>query len=881
MKKTIRLVTIIITMLLPACSGGGSSNSSSNSQPPGNGGNVESHNENVTISQSSIMPTNGNAYGGFYLSIDNGTPNEISLSNIFATDSYPETSGLNGLQTKLYDATSCNTLQAGQSCLIKVTPIAKEGNFILNTTFKTMQGKTYSTSQTIEYGNIPATNGFNVNSDNLHFAKVDNQNFSVAIPFVLEKTYDNLVINSDVIPISKNVICDLGKYTQGTNCTALLKFKGGNYSNKITLTGNIKSSSKQVAKLPLATASGEATLTISVSDAPLPNIIHNGHKALISNTPRPISILNLGLADETISSITTSDTIQLQTNSCTNTTLRIGTSCSIWLSSNIKNQSNNSQLIFNFANGSNIVMNVFESANNNESSVPVVPPNNDPSLPPPITPGLRLSSNGDFLDTLLGNTKDITIAVTNTSSTASLSNLTFSTLNTPFTLMNSGGANECKTDGTQALSTTGKAGSFCNLILRFAPFSSMNGNLSLSASATYMNSNGQAQSTNTMLLLPYSTNGSPAYLNTVHPQDIYEVPPIIANGIESTEIELLIQNYGSVSATNIKLDDVSFNIDDLANSGAKIQIINNQCSDTLGSYQSCKIKIKMFPTTKTFSMTRGLKISYQSKGDSETKTFSESLKFTASNGALIQSDAAPIVRGATGFHKIDANHYDFIPTLNNKLSITYTYQNNGDMDATLFNILLDGRTPPGFEVVTVGDGHECPIGVATRTLAAGDYCILTLEYIDNNYLQAFGSPDSALIIYQPGYSFVDNGGVSVMSYNYTNSTLINPHSWGKIQVDILPNNSSTGVLLFFTPIWEIIADIAEENITINLPHIAHEWFNASEGKSCTISKNSSMPNCTIELLYVPYMPSTNYYISWQATPQGAGIPLNGIATVTK
>lgn len=880
MKKTIRLVAIIITMLLPACSGGGSSDTSTNHQTPGNGDNVESHDENVTISQSSIMPTNGNSNGGFYLSIDNGTPNEISLSSIFATDSYPETSELNGLQTKLYDATSCNTLQAGQSCLVKVTPIAKEGNFILNATFKTIQGKTYSASQAIEYGNIPATNGFDFNSDNLHFAKLDNQNFSVAIPFVLEKTYDNLTINSDIIPISKNVVCNLGKYTQGTNCTALLKFKGGNYSNKITLTGNIKSSSKQVTKLPLSTVSNEATLTISVSNAQLPNIIHNVHNALISSTARPISIMNLGLAEEKISSITTSDTIQLQNNSCTNTTLRIGNSCSIWLSSNIKNQSNNSQLIFNFANGSNITMNVFESVTN-EPSVPVVPPNNDPSVPPPITPGLRLSSNGDFLDTSLGNTKDITVAVTNTSSTAPLSNLTFSTLNTPFTLMNSGGANECKTDGTQALNTTGKAGSFCNLILRFAPFTNTNGNLSLSASATYMNGNGQTQSTNTMLLLPYSTNGSPAYLNTVHPQDIYEVPPIIANGIASTEIELLIQNYGSVSATNIKLDDVSFNIDDLANSGAKIQIINNECFDTLGSYQSCKIKIKMYPTTKTFSITRALKISYRSKGDSETKTFSESLKFTASNGALIQSDATPIVRGATGFHKIDANHYDFIPTLNNKLSITYTYQNNGGMDATLFNILLDGRTPPGFEVVNVGDAHECPIGIITRTLAAGDYCTLTLEYIDNNYLQAFGSPDSALIIYQPGYSFVDNAGVSVMNYNYTNATLINPHSWGKIQVDVLPNNSSTGVLLFFIPTWEIIADIAGEDITISLPHIDHEWFNASTDKRCTITKNSSTPNCTIELLYVPYMPSTNYYISWQATPQGAGIPLNGIATVTK
>lgn len=836
------LSILIIACGINAC---GSSNGGggANTAPPAPASPTKA--EGVFISQSSIMPrTSGGSNQQFYVVAYNDTNETIKLTNASATE-YTDnsTAAVRGLKSDLYNAAACSgSLAPQQTCLIGITPQGKEGGFVLSSDFKALSGKTYTARQIIQYGEVPAANGFMVNNNNLRVAKPSNQNYYITIPFVLDQNYEKVEITSQVDPLSQKILCSNEGYNKGNSCTAVMEFAGGEYSSKI----NFKGTSRKVqAKHALTSASStETNVNFSSTSAAVPNLIHDGFNALVKSAdtgPRIISILNTGLAAANFSSIVpdSANTVTVSNNSC-NGELAVGSSCSFTLSTTTATHKN-----------SNVTINYDGKATSF----------NFAEIAKTAAPGLILTTNGSLEYTVMNSTNQIIVNVSNASTTKTqLNELAFTSLGDAFSISN----NTCGTALQQ--------GESCNLTISYTPPSApSSGTLEFTSSAHYTEADSKTGTiTATKIVIPYSSVAQLAGL-TITPSNPTAMK-IRADNVESTTQDFTVSNNGDATASSLQV-----NIGTLPSAAT---VLDNTCTNQLVAGSTCRVRIKYGPTSEGQSSTTGkFDLTYKNslRSDATQQTaYSQDITFEASLAALIYVDESPTITAtdpSAGLTILGENSYAFYPTSGKYIELNYSYTNNGTAAADNFNVAVNY---PGAKV-----SGSCPTGTSTTTLAVGASCSLTIEYIDDAYFQAFAYT-APVTFYRPEFTYTDNSTGSPTLITGAAGTVpvtVSLLKWADIAAASQTTDTNTRTIVLKYTLNSISGAAATLPVSITLPKLAQEGFGQVGSNTCMLTSASS--ECNITISYQSYMPLGTHYVEWVASAGGAAAtaPLSDKVTV--
>ncbi len=838
------LSILIIACGINACgssNGGGGSNTAPVPAPaPASPTKVEG----VFISQSSIMPRTSGSNQQFYVVAYNDTNETVKLTNISATEHTDNpTAAVRGLKSDLYNAAACSgSLAPQQTCLIGITPQGKEGGFVLGSDFKALSGKTYTARQIIQYGEVPAANGFIVNNNNLRVAKASSQNYYITIPFVLDQDYEKVEISSQKHPVSEKILCASEGYNKGNSCTAIMEFAGGEYSSKI----NFKGTSRKVqAKHALTSAtSTETSVNFSSTSAAVANLIHDGFNALVKSAdigPRIISILNTGLAAANFSSIVpdSANTVTVSNNSC-NGELAVGSSCSFSLSTTTTTHKN-----------SNVTINYDGKANSF----------NIAEIAKAAAPGLILTTNGSLEYTVINSTNQIVVNVSNASTTKTqLNDLAFTSLSSDFNIIN----NSCGIALQQ--------GESCNLTINYTPtVASNSGNLDFTSSAHYTESGSKVGTiTATKIAIPYSSVAQLAGL-TITPSNPTAMK-IRADNVESVSQDFTVSNNGDATASSLQLSNGTL--------PSAATVSANTCTANLAAGSTCVVTIKYGPTSnEQLAMTGKFNFTYKNslRSDAAQQTaYSQDITFQASLAALIYTNESPTVTAtdpSAGLTILGQNSYAFYPTSGKYIELNYSYTNNGTAAADNFNVAVNF---PGAKV-----SGSCPTGIATTTLAVGATCSLIIQYVDDAYFQAFAYTAPATF-YRPEFTYTDNSTGSATLITGAAGTvpvMASLLKWADIAAVIQTSDTNTRTIVLRYTLNSISGAAASLPVSITLPKLTQEGFSATSN-TCSLTSTSSY--CDITISYPAYMPAGTQYVEWVASTGGAAatVPLSDKVTVS-
>lgn len=873
------LLPALAVGMLSACVNSGGSSDSGNNSGTGGGGNIQSDAiPGVYISQTSTIPLTNVGGQSFYLSVSNDTDKSVSLASVSATSAGKT---LNGTKTDHYNAAGCHILASKQSCLIEVTPQKTASNFVLNTTFKTVEGKAYDSHQLVQFSDVASVSGFKVTNNNLQVVKKSSQSFQVAIPFVLDNDYTSLTVKSNVPTLQQNLLCNSNSYSKNSSCTAILTLPGGDYLDKIVISGTEKSTLKQSTTHKHALNSNStntalASVMLGASSGSIANIIHNGYNLqLTAGTTKSFNLLNTGLADTNIAAITpsTSSVIINSSSTCvTGTPLTSnGSYCTLALDTTVTKNNANANVQISFEDGSTKTVNLVEIAA-------------DPA------PGLSITPNGNLLNTsIAGGSQSLTITIQNNGNTP-MSNIAFGHLpSDKFTLrpFDTPNAGTCKTDGTQSLAMNDS----CTVVVNYNPTAetpSTTGDFYVTAQYADAKT-GDPVSYTDKATFEYSANHSEATLslsvNGINqqfgPSNPVTVATINANNTDSIESTFTLTNTGTETAANVNVDTASLTAQ------PSVSIASNDCTNTtLTAGSSCSVKVKYGPvqTANATSISNvEVPVSYKKSAlpDADGASNNFYLNFSSVVSAIITPVNTPVLPDpatAPGLTQPTpgVNTYNLFMTPTNPVTIKYTYKNTGSEIARNFNV--DITTAGGNLGMLVDSSSTCPSGTDKRDLAVDETCDLVLKYIDSTYLAAFGGVN--LVVYRPGYSYTDTSTlVNVVPADATTPTTLNSINWATVA----QSGSATGVAGAVTLTFDLsnyieTANIASGNVTVTLPKLATQGFTAVSSNSCVIA--SPATSCSINLTYSTGLPTATHYVSWSAAPDsGSAIALTGSATI--
>lgn len=815
----------------------------------------------VSFSQISLIPTIADSGQKFYLSINNDSPDSISLSSMAALYYTNAAKGtvISGDKTNLFDASQCKKIATHQSCLVAITPQLKNGGFVLEAKYHNAINEMLIFRQLIQYGDIPANNGFKVNQVNLNVV-TKAPNYHLAVPFVLDDDYTSLEVDSKIQPLSQKIICQNNRFNKGNSCTALLSYKSGNYSNKLTILGD-KSRQTTASKtktggkrLVVENALNSTTMDLNVSTNDIANLIQNGNNAIISTDHETlISVMNNGIAPLNISSISAGSTsLHIDPGSCSGATLNSNEVCVFSVISSSQGNILNSQITIASSLG-NEIFNVIEIASK-------------------AAPGVTMLADRDLLYTIINDVspQKVKLVVRNASTTATtLSNISFSQLNLPFSFVANSDSNACIMGADLALNQ----GESCTVVIGYQPtqFTALS-HLSFMVSANYVESNASIGSLASKIEIPYSAVTSNAHIR-FNPQDP-SIAAIRADNLDSIESIITITNDGGVDATNLTIDT-----SDLTTIPGT-RIVANNCNGSLAAQAACSITVGFGPLNQNITAaSQPLKVSYTSNPNSATGAtinVENNLTFNAMTAALIRLTGPVDVTSESELIGlvVSSDNYQFYPTPGHYLRLKYHYLNDGAAAADSFNLNLNNLPVGGSLDETA---TTCASGISVQSLAVGGSCDVIIQFINDQILTVFGA-DMNYSLSAPGYSYHDaNTGVNITTAA-TAVTAINAHAWATLTTTV-ESLSATSKRLNFTLTKASDPAIAGGTSTIVLPSLTKEGF-STQNNSCSISGSSGV--CSIDIEYPDYLPHMLYYIEWHLTTNSGaavGLPLSGKAPV--
>lgn len=852
-----RMSYSILTMaILSACgnSGSGSNGSNNNPQP------IVDTVEKVVIGQISKMPVIAGSASSYEVVIKNNSKEAVKLSSVsLPSHTYKMEKNISGLKTDLYDFSACsNTLLANQTCVAKITPADQAGGFALKAIFNgTSTGKSYTANQVFNYGEITEQSGFSLDNSTITVEEKNNRSYYLSIPFVLDGNYSDVKVKSSIIPAETPVISCSGKgFAKGSSCTAHLLFNGGKYSNKIILTGVYGDTTVRMANLSSSKhslkADGNSTdsspVFVNVDNNTVGNLVHNGSNAILSyGVNYPVTIINNGLADVNITSITSNESSIAVVDSTCGSTLVAGGTCTFNANSSSKTNKTG-QITINSGLGRS-VFNVIAMGSSN-------------------APGLTLTNNGNFTYTVANESRDVVINVKNSSTTdTKLTNLAFTTLSAPFSILpyTGQGNNSCDISGGTTELLQGES---CNLVIKYSPTGVTSQNaLDFAVRGNYFESDGVTNHTlSSKVSVNYSAIASYAHVS-FSPNPL-TMTSIRADGNKYTESTITLTNDGGTAATN-------FSIDTSALAANHLVVTNNTCptnGNPLNTGAQCTLRVKFGPVNTDVDNTTDISANYNLSPNDGTTSSRGEIKTFARKAALIQVSAPEVTADNVGYTQT-GNTYQFYPTPNQYLRFKFTYTNIGTESANSFNVTL-GDSIPAF--AELDPSSTCKTDGTASTLAASESCTLTLRFMNNQYLQVFGADQTADLTI-PGYSYKDsNTGVNTFAFS-TPKYNIQAKPWATVSGSALVSGVTATVSLGYAN----LAPIAGNYVSFSLTDYEQAGFISNGSSSCTATGVPT--NCSIQLTVPSYLPKGDYYLKYSATNStspASNLPLTGVVKVT-
>ncbi len=297
----------------------------------------------VSLSSMSTIPMSSiNQGASFYMELNNNTNTSLKFAGY-------NSSSLSSLFD--IDTTLCSTVASGDSCTIKITPKVANSGAVLDIKFSDSNNKIYTTSQVINTANnIASNNGIEYLANSQTIIANSNELISFAVPFLIDKNADNVVINAPSA-LSTQLLCNGSGFTAGQSCTAIVRMKA-----TATNSGGINIISTRLG----AQSTVNMNYLISVNNNA--NLVSSAYNVLINPanglTQQTLSILNTGLGATTISNIlpTPSGTVNLVNGQdfCSGQSLDPNASCTFKISANSVVNGQGNITIISTANNLNI-----------------------------------------------------------------------------------------------------------------------------------------------------------------------------------------------------------------------------------------------------------------------------------------------------------------------------------------------------------------------------------------------------------------------------------------------------------------------------------------------------------------------------------------------
>ncbi|MCC2644366.1 MAG: hypothetical protein K0R94_144 [Burkholderiales bacterium] len=416
---------IISTLCLIQVSCVGDSNNTNN--------NVDNIDNIVQLSPSSSipLPQTKNKLVSFMVATNN-SENELSLAGIYTQDNQGNLERITG--NNLIDASACSTLQANNTCQIRFYPQV-EKSYLLVLKFSDNQGHNYTSKQLINVKKpVISENGFTYFKDNLNLLLPNHGKNTLSFPIVLDDNYKDVMAYVTDSSLKTEVVCanEPGEiqYTKGTMCTVFISGSWDDINVDKKVDQLIIKGVKQTAQGENNTNQFIQNLMITTSN--VGNIITSAFNPVInpadgaSGNKQLITLYNNGVSSVSLIKIYAPSPIVISpgTTPC-NESMAAGSFCNFYV--NVTpglSTSGQAPVSISYNNSSNI----------NLINLTIV------YIVTPASPSVQVSTNGDFLNSFVGDgVLTNVILITNTGN-ITLNNLTFNNLNTQNSAMNYGAA---------------------------------------------------------------------------------------------------------------------------------------------------------------------------------------------------------------------------------------------------------------------------------------------------------------------------------------------------------------------------------------------------------------------------------------------------------
>ncbi len=222
-----------------------------------------------------------NSSSSYDLDVLNLTDKALSFNHLDAQFIHDGQFMPNIYEDSYLNVSDCMVLNPHSRCTLHYTPPTKMGedSTAYKLTFNDEQHNFYSFSRVLNTANIPAINGFYVNSSQ-KLNVVSDKNYLVTVPFLVAENLQNLRLTSNSSNlVNQRLSCNTGFIARNSSCTATLEFSPGDYTTNINVSGITNDQAIRQFNISLKVKTGNPNLMgISYGDLIIDNTESSNHR---------------------------------------------------------------------------------------------------------------------------------------------------------------------------------------------------------------------------------------------------------------------------------------------------------------------------------------------------------------------------------------------------------------------------------------------------------------------------------------------------------------------------------------------------------------------------------------------------------------------------
>lgn len=837
-----------------ACSGGGGSSSGGNNPQPGPAPITVA--TSVNIGNITTIPTGNGSSGISSVTVSNNLASKVILQKATYVLSQNGTTSAelpaNNAASPL-DVSQCSSIGAHGVCSVgvRLPEGSLQGQYTLKLDYlDPATGKSHTTSNIIGYSEaIPATTtGVRYSSQNNNVYNEAGGTTTISIPFQLTKSFGKVTAksNNDNPVFAPSINCPGNSYAAGTLCTLSVKISGTGTApmviGGVSVYGDSVVQAKSANKAVSAKSSslkGETGYLfgapITVSQNATGNLVTSAINTVVSpsdgTSAQTITLLNNGavpISNIQISGATPVVVTNSGGGSCAaaNNSLAANASCTFTVNVT-STTSGQAPVTVNYNNG---------ASTGNTSGVLAF---NVIYIASEDSPALTITTNNSLVNIPKNTTATATLVVANTGS-ATISNIKFTSMATPFTY----GSGSCLTNGTQSLTP----GTSCTLVVNFAPTTTGSGTLNVTALGDWTSPGGSSQT--------YSMTSGFAWSAIEGDAFFYITPNYVSFAIRADGVDTATQTFTLVNAGLQAADINSLTIPtEFTDLGTGTCAVNDELAANGGS---CTINVEYGPTTTAEDSNNTpvqLTAGYKPNGNytSDVTAFAN-LDYNAALAALVEITGVTVT-GATGTYPT----FDYVNTPGSPLAIEVAYTNNGTAAAENFNVALN-NLPVGYALGTATN-PACQTGSTTAILAVGSTCNVKFEAVNPTGLyNPFALSGLGLSFNLPGFSYTDTN----TKLNVNNSPTYGSPAVNAVEVNTTLFASVTSNAPTITAggaAGNLTFTSATDGTIITIPASQLQGFTVGNSGACTITGGTCNIPVTVPASFPAGTASYIYYVS--------------------